>query len=123
MSNTRQKFIWNSFPAVLTLLCRPLAIFPAETRRHPTDHIWIACQLQINKRTGTAKQEISNKYLFKAVSCKDTIFSIFSFFPYEWGILIKMSRPTMYAKEIKSYFQEKWFLKIPFKQIKFFGRK
>ena len=29
---------------------------PTQTQRHPaTDHIWIACQLQINKQTGAAK--------------------------------------------------------------------
>ena len=56
MSNSRQKFIWNSFP-----LIPPSFMSPTQTQQHPaTGHIWIACQLQINKQTGEEKMKIQS---------------------------------------------------------------
>ena len=40
---------------------------PTQTQQHPAaGHIWIACQLQINKQTGAAKMKIqSHKQMLK----------------------------------------------------------
>ena len=56
MSNSREKFIWNSFP-----LIPPSYVAHSDPATPGTGHIWIACQLQINKQTGEAKIKIQRK--------------------------------------------------------------
>ena len=87
MSNSRQKFIWNSFP-----LIPPSYVAHSDPATPGTGHIWIACQLQINKQTGEAKMKIQRKEKIAFAHQEEKYWKKWCLLN-DSRILIKVSRP------------------------------